>query len=70
MAALSGAGERLLGDAVEHSALSGRGFDRVLKVARTIADLDGAERVGVGHVAEALSYREAFDTEERSARAS
>jgi magnesium chelatase family protein len=70
MAALSGAGERLLGDAVEHSALSGRGFDRVLKVARTIADLDGAERVGVGHVAEALSYREAFDAEERSARAS
>jgi magnesium chelatase family protein len=50
--------------------LSGRGFDRVLKVARTIADLDGVERVDVGHVAEALSYREAFDVEERPARAS
>ena len=39
------------------TALSGRGFDRVLKVARTIADLDGADRVDVEHVAEALSYR-------------
>jgi magnesium chelatase family protein len=38
--------------------LSGRGFSRVLRVARTIADLDGAERVSVQHVAESLSYRE------------
>ena len=38
--------------------LSGRGLTRVLRVARTIADLEGAERIGVAHVAEALSYRE------------
>jgi magnesium chelatase family protein len=69
-ASLTGAAEHLLGDAVDASALSGRGFDRVIKVARTIADLDGASRVDVGHIAEALSYREAFEAEERSARAS
>lgn len=38
--------------------LSGRGLARVLRVARTIADLDGAAQVGVPHVAEAVSYRE------------
>ena len=69
-ASLTAAGERLLGDAVDASALSGRGFDRVLKVARTVADLQGLDRVDVIHVAEALSYREAFEPEERSARAS
>ena len=37
--------------------LSGRGFDRVLRVARTIADLDGRQRVGVDDVDEALGYR-------------
>ena len=37
--------------------LSGRGHDRVLRVSRTLADLDGAERVGAGHVASALSLR-------------
>jgi magnesium chelatase family protein len=69
-AALTASGERLLGDAVESSSLSGRGFDRVIKVARTIADLAGVGRVDVVHVAEALSYREAFEPEERPARAS
>jgi magnesium chelatase family protein len=38
-------------------ALTGRGFDRALKVARTIADLDGAEEVAREHVSEALAYR-------------
>ncbi len=46
---------------LEHSArrmnLSGRGVTRLLKVARTIADLDASERVLEGHVAEALTYR-------------
>jgi magnesium chelatase family protein len=53
--------ERVLGDAVEAMHLTGRGFDRALKVARTIADLAGADRVDRPHVAEALSYRHGAD---------
>jgi magnesium chelatase family protein len=56
--------EELLASAVETLALTGRGFDRALKVSRTVADLAGAERVGVEHLAEALSYREGFGQEE------
>jgi magnesium chelatase family protein len=37
--------------------LSARGYHRVLRVARTLADLDGADRIGRLHLAEALSYR-------------
>ena len=37
--------------------LSGRGFDRALKVARTVADLAGQEQASAAHLAEALSYR-------------
>jgi magnesium chelatase family protein len=51
------AGLRLLGDAAEALGLSARGYHRVLKVARTLADLDGAETVGRIHVAEAVAYR-------------
>ncbi len=51
------AGTALLRQAAETLAMSARGFHRTLKVARTIADLDGAETVGRAHVAEALSYR-------------
>jgi magnesium chelatase family protein len=50
-------GRELLRRAVETLGLSARGYDRVLKVARTIADLGGAERVLADHVAEALQYR-------------
>jgi magnesium chelatase family protein len=50
-------GLALLRDASATLGLSARGFHRTLKVARTIADLDGAETVSRIHVAEALSYR-------------
>ena len=51
------AGRKLLAQAAEAMRLSARGYTRVLRVARTIADLAGAEGVGRIHVAEALSYR-------------
>jgi magnesium chelatase family protein len=50
-------GVALLRQAAEALHLSARGFHRTLRVARTLADLDGAERVARMHVAEALSYR-------------
>jgi magnesium chelatase family protein len=56
-ARLTDAATSLLSMAVESLGLSGRGFDRALKVSRTIADLDGADRVDGDHMAEALSYR-------------
>ncbi len=52
-----GAGEALLVQAAERLKLSARAYHRVLRVARTLADLAGAERVARPHVAEALSYR-------------
>ncbi|GGC45065.1 YifB family Mg chelatase-like AAA ATPase [Chelatococcus reniformis] len=54
-------GLALLRDAAEAMRLSARGFHRVLKVARTLADLDEADAVRRIHVAEALGYRTAID---------
>ena len=51
------AGMRLLEDAAAAMQLTARGYHRVLKLARTLADLDGAETVARIHIAEALSYR-------------
>ena len=56
-APLRGQARRLLLAACDRLGLSARGFDRVRRVARTIADLDGADRIGARQVAEALQYR-------------
>ncbi|MEX1257368.1 MAG: ATP-binding protein [Gemmatimonadota bacterium] len=50
-------GARLMEDAADRLGLSARGVHRVLKVARTIADLEGAERIAEPHLAEAIQYR-------------
>jgi magnesium chelatase family protein len=56
-AVLSAVGRRLLAEAVERLGLSARAHDRVLKVARTIADLAAAAEISDEHLAEALQYR-------------
>ncbi len=57
LAALCPHGERLLSAAVQRLGLSARAYGKVLRVARTIADLDGKEALGPEHVAEAISLR-------------
>jgi magnesium chelatase family protein len=51
------AGEKLLENAMTRLGLSARAYTRILKVARTIADLDDADQIGSAHVAEAIQYR-------------
>ncbi len=52
-------GKKLLTQAAEKLRLSARGYHRVMRLARTIADLEGAETLGAQHIAEAVSYRRA-----------
>ena len=47
----------IMRQAYRRMSLTARSFDRVLRVSRTIADLEGADAIGVGHLAEALQYR-------------
>lgn len=55
--AMTPAAKTLLGRAFHAMGLSGRAYDRVLKVARTIADLSGEEKIDAPHIAEAVQYR-------------
>jgi magnesium chelatase family protein len=59
VAAPDAQGRDLLGKACERFKLSARGYHRVLRLARTLADLEGSENVRYPHVAEALAYRRA-----------
>jgi magnesium chelatase family protein len=54
---LSSACETLLTSAIDALALSARAHDRILKVARTIADLEGMENISENHLLEAIHYR-------------
>ena len=67
IARLDTAGTKLIKNAAEAMQLSARGYHRVLRVARTLADLDGALKVGRVHLAEALSYRALADELRRAA---
>lgn len=49
--------DRILQGAFENMGMSARSYDRILKIARTVADLDGAEKIGSAHIAQAIQFR-------------
>ena len=55
--ALDEAGDRLMKGAFDRLGLTGRSHDRILRMARTIADLEGAENISAAHLAEAIQFR-------------
>jgi len=67
IAKLDTASLALIHDAADAMRLTARGYHRVLRVARTLADLDGAAAGGRVHLAEALSYRVLADEVRRAA---
>src|SRR5262249_36212332 len=67
IAKLDNASLALIHDAADAMRVTARGYHRVLRVARTLADLDGADKVGRVHLAEALSYRVLADEVRRAA---
>ena len=54
---LDAAGEKLMQGAFDRLGLTGRSHDRILRMARTIADLEGSENIEPAHLAEAIQYR-------------
>ena len=49
--------EGLLREAVKNFNISGRAYDRILKLARTIADLEGSDNIKLPHIAQAIQFR-------------
>ena len=64
------AGEAMLSAAMERLGLSARALHRILRVARTLADLDGLDNIGNGHLVEALGYRKLDRQQTRNAQVS
>tara|TARA_R100001480_G_scaffold38926_1_gene51789 strand:- start:4 stop:696 length:693 start_codon:yes stop_codon:yes gene_type:complete len=64
------AGEAMLSAAMERLGLSARALHRILRVARTLADLDGYDHIGNGHLVEALGYRKLDRQQTRNAQVS
>jgi magnesium chelatase family protein len=56
-AALSSTGQQILKTAMEKLKLSARSYDRIIRVARTIADLENKEHIDTAHLSEAIQYR-------------
>ena len=54
---LDRASSDLLTDAMQRFSISARSYFKILKIARTVADLDGSPQILIGHIAEALQYR-------------